>query len=479
METQVLDAYNQAVELFERKDFSSAQDILLNIVGNNPNDFDAFHLMGIISQNLGNLNEAIEYFQKAISIFEPHPFAHYNLGLCYKAIDNLELAKKHFERSLIYSGCDSRRNGNETEAEKYFDKISSDKNYKAIIFTNLGVERMGQGFLKEAIEYFDIALQFSDDYPEIHYNKSHALLISGNFEAGWKEYEWRKKRKEYYPRDYSRPELEPGMPMHRKKILVFDEQGLGDSIQFVRFIPKLREAGAEIILECNKHLSKIFSSITSIDSMIERRIDKEPSIEYDYQIPLLSLPRYFNTTIETIPSQVPYLIAEKKLSDKMFKIIGGVNHFKIGIIWGGNPNHTGDNRRSIPLLYFKRLLSIENVKLFSLQKGTPLKQAEEINFPLLILNEYLNDFADTAATIENLDLVITIDTSVAHLAGAMGKPVWLLLPFFPDWRWLLNRKDSPWYPSMKIFRQRQDGNWNSVFDEVVVELNSLVKKKLR
>lgn len=332
---------------------------------------------------------------------------------------------------------------------------------------------MGLGFIKEAVEYFDIALKYSQEYPEIHYNKSHALLISGNFEEGWKEYEWRKKRKEFYPRNYSKPELISGMEIKGKRILVYDEQGLGDSIQFIRFIPMLKQMGVDIILECNKQLLRIFKRITDSSALIERDVKNEPSVEYDFQIPLLSLPLYFNTTYETIPSEVPYIFAEEELSNKMSEHIKCENQFKIGIVWGGNPNHTSDNKRSIPLSYFNRLLSIENVKLFSLQKGIPLKQVKENNFPIVVLNDYLNDFADTAATIENLDLVITIDTSVAHLAGAMGKPVWLLLPFFPDWRWLLKRNDSPWYPSMKIFRQSEEGNWEPVFDEVVSELKKI------
>ncbi len=477
METEITSVYSQAVELFERKDYSSAQELLLKLVSENPYDIDALHLLGKIHLDLGEISGAIEYFEKTISIYDSHPSAHYNLGLCYQSLNNEELARKHFERALINIGFNFRRAGNDEEAEKYFDKISSDKKSKAILFTNIGVEKMGRGFVKEAIEYFELALQYSDEYPEIHYNNSHALLITGNLGEGWKEYEWRKKRKEYYPREYSKPELKPGMPVKGKKILVFDEQGLGDSIQFIRYILKLKEEGAEIILECNKKLHRIFKTIAGNSYMIERRIDKEPQVEFDYQIPLLSLPFYFGTNLNNIPSIGQYIFAERELTKKMSALIGTENDFKIGIVWGGNPSHTSDDKRSIPLSHFSRLLSVENVKLLALQKGSPLKQIEEINFLVYVLDKYLNDFADTAAAIENLDLVITIDTSVAHLAGAMGKPVWLLLPFFPDWRWLLNRNDSPWYPTMKIFRQKEEGDWTTVFDEVVREMHSIVKSK--
>ncbi|MCL5030008.1 MAG: tetratricopeptide repeat protein, partial [Bacteroidetes bacterium] len=509
METQVLDAYNQAVEFFERKNFSSAQGILLNIVDNNQRDFDAFHLLGIIKLNLGELAEAIKYFEKTIGLFEPHLFAHYNLGLCYQSLKNYGAARKHYERAIelepnyadainnlgvvlinlkhydeaekkfslaillqpdnskaynnrgnlyfnqerfdlakrdyqaalkyepespeflfnlgscfmqqkkfeealdyfskaieinpgytvaynniglslyklhryeeaevyfrkalegnhgdaqthfnlascyrdmgepeaaienynevikIDPGYESvlvnigniyKNLGNEKEAEKYFEKVSGDKNSKAIAFTNLGVMRMGLGFVEEAIEYFNIALKCAQEYPEIHYNKSHALLISGNFEEGWKEYEWRKKRKEFYPRNYSKPELITGIEVKGKKILVYDEQGLGDSIQFIRFIPMLKQIGAEIILECNKQLLRIYKNIADQSPLIERDIRNEPSIEHDYQIPLLSLPMYFNTTLETIPSEVPYIFAEEELSNKMSEHIKSENHLNI------------------------------------------------------------------------------------------------------------------------------------------------------
>ncbi len=367
--------------------------------------------------------------------------------------------------------------GNEKEAEQYFDKVADDNNAKVIAFTNLGVLRMGLGFVEEAIEYFNLALKANDNITEPHYNKAHALLISGNFAEGWKEYEWRKKRKEFLPREFSKPELVPGIDVKGMRILVYDEQGLGDAIQFIRFVPLLIKQGAIVIVECHESLYELFNESVHNTSIIKRNEAKEPEIEYDYQIPLLSLPLYLNIVTEDFTKGIPYIFANPASTQKMFDLIGVENNLKIGIVWGGNPNHTSDYKRSCKLRHFKSLLSINGTKLFALQKGNPLQQVNEIDFPLVVLNEHLNTFMDTAGAIANLDLIITIDTSIAHLAGAMGKPVWLLLPFFPDWRWMLKRKDSPWYPSMRLFRQSEDDNWGFVFTEVFNELMKIIMQQ--
>lgn len=479
--------FNLGSCLLQKNKYEEAIELFNQVIQLIPGYTAANKNIALALYKLHRYKEAEVYFKKALESDRSDAQTYFNLASCYREMGDSDAAVKNFnevikldpnyESVFVNIGNMYKTLGNDKLAEKYYGKVSGDKNSKAIAYTNLGVMRMGLGFAEDAIDYFNIALKYSQEYPEIHYNKSHALLISGNFEEGWKEYEWRKKRKEYYPREYSKPELRRGISVKGKRILVFDEQGLGDSIQFIRFIPKLKEVGADVILECNKLLMRIFKPIAGNSIMIERRIDKEPSIEYEYQIPLLSLPNYFNTKLETIPSEAPYIFPEKELASKMSKLINSEGNFKVGIVWGGNPKHTGDNKRSIPLSNFGKLLEVDNVKLFSLQKGIPLEQIKENKIPIVVLNDNLNDFADTAAVIENLDLVITIDTSVAHLAGAMKKPVWLLLPFFPDWRWLLERNNSPWYPSMRIFRQRTEGDWDYVFDNVIKELYSFINNK--
>lgn len=450
----------------------------------NPNEHLAGFNTGIALFKLNKFKEAIDYFKIVLTKDPKNEEAHFNLGSCYRELKQYKAALQCYESAVAFNpgniaayiniGNVYNQLGDENKAKLYFDKVSNNNETKAVVFTNIGVSKMGQSLVDEASQYFDIALQFEPENPAIHYNKAHALLIKGNYDEGWTEYGWRKKRKEFFPREFSRPELKSGMDVNGKTILVYDEQGLGDTIQFVRYIPMLQKLGAIVIFECNKMLLGLFREHTVGRKMIGRDRIKEPPIEYDYQIPLLSLPQFFNTTINNIPSEVPYIYADSSYSKKMAGIIGNSKEYKIGIVWGGNPVHTGDSNRSCRLENFKALLSVPNIKFYSLQKGGPLDQLEECNFPITVLNEYLDTFMDTAAAIENLDLVITIDTSVAHLAGAMGKRTWLLLPFFPDWRWMLDRKDSPWYPTMKLFRQNEEGNWKTVMKEIETELRELV-----
>jgi tetratricopeptide (TPR) repeat protein/glycosyltransferase involved in cell wall biosynthesis len=475
----------------QRKEFNEALKYFFKSVELDPTGTLAYNNIGLTLLKLHKLKEAEAFFKLALNNNPENAEVHYNLAGCYRELgefntanENLNSAIECYNKAveidpnlkgaLINIGNIYKKLGKERESEQYFEKVSDDSNTKVTAFTNLGVQRMMLGKVDEALEYFNFAINVNNNITEPHYNKSHALLICGNFAEGWKEYEWRKKRQEFCHREFSKPELMPGMDVKDRRILVYDEQGLGDAIQFVRFIPLLIKHGANVILECSDSLSGLFNKIVGDSVIIKRDLIKEPAIEYDYQIALLSLPLFFGLTIENFNMDMPYIYADPVSTQKMSGLIGGGDDLKIGIVWGGNPNHTGDNKRSCKLIYFKSLLAVNGIKLFALQKGSPLQQVNEIDFPLVVLNDHLRTLMDTAGAIENLDLIITIDTSIAHLAGAMGKPVWLLLPFFPDWRWMLNRKDSPWYPSMKLFRQLEDENWELVFNEVLSELK---KKK--
>lgn len=477
----------------QQKEFDEALKYFHKCLELNPNNTLAYNNIGLTLFKLHRFNEAETYFQKALNKDPDNAEVHFNLAGCYRELGESDSTKEKLENAINYYnkaveidpnlkgalvniGNIYKKLGNETEAHQYFDKVAEDKSAKVIAFTNLGVLRMGLGLIDESLEYFNLAIKADNSITEPHYNKSHALLISGNFAEGWKEYEWRKKRKEFHGREFSKPELVPGIDIQGKRILVYDEQGIGDSIQFVRFVPMLLDKGAKVLLECNELLFDLYKGITEGIELIKRNAEKEPIEDYDYQIPILSLPLYFNLTIEDFNTKSPYLFADSLVSKKMSGLIGKGEELKVGIVWAGNPNHSGDFKRSCRLSHFEALSSIRGIKLVSLQKGNALQQANENNFPVVVLDEYLNTFMDTAGAIENLDLIITVDTSVAHLAGAMGKPVWLLLPFFPDWRWMLGRNDSPWYPSMRLFRQVEDGNWNLVFDEV---LNSLENMKMQ
>ena len=255
-----------------------------------------------------------------------------------------------------------------------------------------------------------------------------------------------------------------------KKILVYAEQGLGDALHFLRYLKLLKRDGAHIIFECDKGLHPLLAKCGYVDELIERISTAKRDMEYDYDVPLLSLARLYGTNSENIPLEIPYVEADEE------KVEFWKNHiddegFKIGLVWGGSPVHQNDKNRSVKLARFSPLFSINGTSFFSLQKGIPQLQLSDYALMVKDLDIVgIQSWADTAAIIENLDLVIAVDTSVCHLAGAMGKEVWTLIPHNSDWRWLLEREDSPWYPSMKLYRQKELGNWDEVFERLERDL---------
>jgi hypothetical protein len=254
-------------------------------------------------------------------------------------------------------------------------------------------------------------------------------------------------------------------------MLVYSEQGIGDTIQFVRYAPLLARRGARVILQCQPELKPLFQSLEGVDCVLSTSEALPP---FDVQAPLLSLPLALGTTLESIPAQVPYLKADPALAEAWrAKLAPAGRCLKVGLAWAGNPKHRNDRNRSMPLSVLAPLAGVGGVRFYSLQKGDAAGQAKgpPPGMDLVDLTQELNDFADTAAFVANLDLVISVDTAAVHLAGAMAKPVWTLLPFFSDWRWLLDREDSPWYPTMRLFRQRTRGEWGGVVERVVKELD--------
>lgn len=519
--------YHEAFELFERKEFSAARDIILNLLNKTPDNLHLLKSLGIIYFNLNEFNKSVECYKRIIELNKENAEAHYSLGVCYQNLDNNDLALKQYKKAielnpeyidaynnlgLLYS---SLKNYDEAEkcfflalkykptyfnsiinlgtirlhkddydnALDYFNKalkISVDEKNnsgKSVAYCNIGFVHLRQKNLDAAIKYFNIGIDLEQESVLAHYNKAEALLMLGQFEEGWKEYEWRQGRKDFGKRKFKKP-FEPEYDLNGKKILVYAEQGLGDAIQFIRYLPMLKEKGCNIILECSKQLHELLHDFYCVDKIIERNLVEKPNIEYDYEVPLLSLPLYFRTNNHNIPAEIPYLSADKELKRKFSDIVNNNdNKIKIGIVWAGSPIHTNDRHRSVRLQQFLPLLSIEGTHFYSLQKGFQVIQAKDYQLMLTVLDDYINSFADTSAIIENFDLVITIDTSVAHLAGALGKETWVLLPYLPDWRWLLEGDRSLWYPTMKLYRQPKIGDWNSVFVELKNDLVSFVKNK--
>jgi hypothetical protein len=302
------------------------------------------------------------------------------------------------------------------------------------------------------------------------------LLLTENFEQGWPEYEWRLRTKNRLFPTLHQPVWD-GTPLNGRSILVHAEQGLGDAIQFVRYLPMVRARGGHVIFKCQPDLFRLLRNCKGFDEIIEQIPASESAVQFDVHIFLLSLPGIFNTTLDTIPSEASYITANPNLVTQWQMRLGHNEDFKIGIVWAGSPKHKGDRKRSCSLADFAPLANIPGLVFYSLQKGPASTEAcnPPENMKLINLENELNDFTDTAAVIANLDLVISVDTAVVHLAGAIGKTVWTLLPFAPDWRWLQNRDDSPWYPrpnglagraGMRLFRQTRPDDWAGVFEQV-------------
>jgi tetratricopeptide (TPR) repeat protein len=335
---------------------------------------------------------------------------------------------------------------------------------------NFGSALYSRGEIDRAIPAYRKAIELNPDHASAHCNLGLALLVSGNFEEGWREFEWRWRVKELClpPIRTSQPAWD-GSDLNGRRILLHAEQGMGDSIQFVRYLPMVKQRGGRITLACPKELIPLFNQLTDADQITA--VD-QPLPEFDVHCPLVSLPRVLGTRLETIPAEIPYLKADPPRSARWRERLPRDARRKVGLAWSGQPVHPNDLNRSMPLSALAPLAKLSGVQFFSLQKGKAKEQTSKWPTELTDWTNELTDFAETAALVENLDLVITVDTAVAHLAGAMGKPVWLLLPFAPDWRWMLRREDSPWYPTARLFRQTTAGDWTEPVGRVIEALGT-------
>jgi tetratricopeptide (TPR) repeat protein/glycosyltransferase involved in cell wall biosynthesis len=453
-----------------------------------PDHLGAINNLALIYIKINQTEKAVELYKKIISFDENNAEAYFNLANSYHDSDNLNDAINYYEKAIqidpqfnsanINLGRIYLQRGETNKAENYFNKAVQNKDDKVIAFTNLGVARLEDLQINEAISFFDIAIKSKYDIVEAHYNKAHALLLKGNYKEGWQEYEWRKKRKDFIKPNLTKPEL-TSKNIANKKILVYAEQGLGDTINFVRYLKLLKEKECHIIFQCDKNLASLIKNVSWMDELIITENLDELNIQYDYQIALLSLPYYFETNFDTIPRFDQYLFPDSSLNEKWDSIINANknDNLKVGFVWAGNPNNNRDKIRSIPLLNFLSMFSVKGIDFYSLQVGPAADQLSDLYYPIKRLDKYIKNFSDTASAISKLDLIISVDTSVAHLAGALGKPVWTMLMYLPDWRWLLNKAETSWYPSMRLYRQQSKGDWESVLSEVVFDLQKLVKNR--
>ncbi|HYV36862.1 MAG TPA: hypothetical protein VE988_14230, partial [Gemmataceae bacterium] len=320
------------------------------------------------------------------------------------------------------------------------------------------------------------AVRLNPQFAEAYFNRATPRLLQGDFLGGWADYEWRWRRPAYPPPPFRQP-LWDGSPLAGKTILLWAEQGLGDTFQFIRYAPLVKERGGNVIVACQAAVTRLLRSCAGIDRLIAK--ENAAATDFDVYAPLMSLPAIFKTTLTTIPAAVPYLAADAKLVEHWREQLGSCAGLKIGIAWQGNPEYGNDRQRSLPLTCFEPLSRLAGVQLISLQKGPGIEQLQDVKgrWPIVDftakLDEAAGAFQDTAAIMSNLDLVISSDSAVAHLAGALGVPVWLALPWLPDFRWFVGRDDCPWYPTMRLFRQTQSGRWDDVFERIAQAVKPL------
>jgi len=337
---------------------------------------------------------------------------------------------------------------------------------------NLGSLHAARLELSQAAECYRAALRLDANHAAAHLELGHALLLQGQFQRGWIEYEWRfhlESTRALIPA-FPKPQWN-GNALADGRILLVGDQGYGDTIQFGRYIPLVRKRCAEVFVGCSPELASLIATIEGVSRCFVRLEHIPP---FDAYRALSSLPGLFGTDLATIPSAVPYLRSDPEMirgwAERLGSILGR-SKLRVGIVWAGRPSHPNDRQRSMRCADFLSLASVSDVALISLQKEVPADDRMALaRADVLDLSSALTDFAQLGGVVENLDLVVTVDTSTAHLTGALGKPVWILLPWAPDWRWMLDREDSPWYPTARLFRQAERGRWKPVIERVTEEL---------
>lgn len=443
-----------------------------------PEFADAHLNLGNVFKQQGKFDEAIACYRRALELSPNHAIAHNNLGAVLAEQQKLADAQACYERALalepnyaeahVNFGTLLLMQGRETEAQRWFlSAIELDPRHAKAHY-NLAYVQGNWNQLDAAVASYAKAIALDPQDADAHFGMANILLAMGRFPEGWSEYEWRWRQKGKQitlPIDRSFS----GDALAGRRILLWAEQGLGDALQFVRYARLLKQQGACVIVQCSQPLAEICARAEGVDEVV---VAGQTLPAFDVHAPLLTLPGLLGTTLTSIPAHVPYLRVDDDLIARWRAMLGDERRLKVGIAWRGNPENRSDARRSIPLAEFAPLAEVPNVRLYSLQFGAGPDElaAYRDAWPLVEWGEKLGDFHRTAALVKNLDLVITCDSAPAHLAGALGAPVWVALAFAPDWRWMLERQDSPWYPTMRLFRQTAAGDWKSVFARIALAL---------
>jgi Flp pilus assembly protein TadD len=462
--------------LNQRGHHSQAVELIGRAIDHRPQVAEFHNSLGTVLGAVGRTLDAETEFRQAVALKPDYAEAYRNLGLSLRKQLRLEEAAIAFRRATHlrpnYGEALANLAGVMRDLGEASEAADAEREALAIqggppeAFNTLGLDLRALRKLDEAIEQLRRAVRLSPNDPFLHFNLALVLLESGHLEEGFKEYEWRWRLPEFVKRqrNFTQPRWD-GSELKGRTILLYTEQGLGTNIQFVRYATLVAQRGGRVILHCPPTLARLFATVEGVSQVLAGGSPIEKLPPFDVHAPLASLPHLLGTTQASIPNQVPYFkVDQERVGVWRARITGNAGELKVGLVWAGNQKP--DPARTCPLAEFAPLAKVQGVRFYSLQKGEFAAQIQQAppGLHLIDLADSLKDFADTAAAVSLLDLVISVDTSVAHLAGALGKSVWTLLPYLADWRWLVDREDTPWYPTMRLFRRCAQGRWSDVID---------------
>jgi Flp pilus assembly protein TadD len=465
---------------FQAGDLDRAEEAFRLVIAHDPGAARAWFLLGATWQMRGHPDAAVASYQEAIRLAPDFPEARNNLGVALYASRRGDEAVAVLRRAIALKpdyaeahnnlGNALRERGEFDEAEVCYRRALQLKPDYAEARHNVGNTLKSRGDLAGALACYDQALAIRPDLAQVHLSRALIWLEKGEFGRGWPEYEWRLRCPEFAIPHLPQP-LWDGRPLDGRTILLYADHGLGDAIQFIRYAPMVRDRGGRIVVVCRAPLARLLATCAGVDRVA---VEGAPIPDCEVYAPLMSLPGIFGTDAASIPADRPYLSVDRDRVDAWAEELNLPDQLRIGIAWQGNPGHGRDRDRSFRLERFEPIARRPGVRLFSLQMGQGREQIAEVagRFPVVDLGGRLDDLMDTAAVMMNLDLVIVADSSPAHLAGALGVPVWVVLPFEADWRWMSGREDSPWYPTMRLFRQHRRGDWDDVFARIAAAFHS-------
>jgi len=476
--------YNRGIVLQEFQRFDDALLSYDKAIEHKSYFAEAYFNRGNVLKELHRFEEALASYDYAIEVKKDYAEAYSNRGLVLKEFKRLDEALASFDKAIElksdYADAICNRGNVLQELNRLGEALASYnwaidlQQNDAQIYSNRANVLKELGCFDEALVSYNKAIDLNRDFAQAHHNRSHALLLFGILEEGFLEYEWRwideQSSKVAGKQNFNQPLWVGNGSLVNKTILLYSEQGLGDTLQFCRYAQLVKGLGARVLLEVPKPLIALLGSLKGVDELLEKG---KPFPDFDFQCPLMSLPLAFKTELNSIPCPTPYLNSDTEKFEVWKQRIGEKSKPRIGLVWSGSTIHKNDHNRSLALPDLVKHLP-HSFDYFSLQKEVREGDKEALtNSKIKHYGEQLIDFGDTAALCDLMDLVICVDTSVAHLAGALGKKTWILLPYVPDWRWLIDRDDSPWYESVKLYRQGEDKKYKPVLERLEIDLKKV------